>query len=334
MAGNPSDTVLVVVLGPTATGKTEVAMQWSEELGGEIVSADSGQVYRYMDVGTAKPTRAQQERVSHHLIDVVDPDQTFSAAQYQQMADEAIVDIHARGKVPLVVGGTGLYLKVLTRGLFKGPAADRTLRCRLQEQAEAEGLAALHLILQRIDEEAARRIHPNDAVRIIRALEVYYLTGIPISHHQKRHRFLQERYRAIYFGLAVEREPLYQRINARVDKMMEQGLVAEVEKLLCMGYYSSLPAMQALGYRHMVNHLLGNQSLLEAVDTLKRDTRHFARRQANWFRRMPAVNWFRPDEARTILRRIQRFVEGGADSHDSNTFVSRKGAKDAKFLPE
>jgi tRNA dimethylallyltransferase len=238
------------------------------------------------------------------VIDVVDPDQTFSAAQYQRAADKAIADIHERGKLPLVVGGTGLYIKALTRGLFKGPAADRALRRRLHEQAEVEGAAALHLALQRIDEEAARRIHPNDVIRIVRALEVYYLTGTPISHHQKRHRFFHERYRTMYVGADIARGTLYQRINTRVDTMMEQGFVVEVERLLGMGYHAALPAMNAIGYRHLVKHLMGKWSLSEAVHMTKRDTRRFARRQLNWFGRMPGVTWFKPEEAPTILYRI------------------------------
>ncbi len=300
---------IVILIGPTASGKTPLALEWAEGLGGEIVSADSVQVYRHMDVGTAKPSREARERVPHHLLDVVDPDETFNAAMFQQLADMAIADIQGRGSTALIVGGTGLYIRALHHGLFLGPDGDTSMRDALRQEVEERGVEALHLDLQRVDPEAARRIHPRDVVRIVRALEVYYRTGVPISAHQMRHGFAEERYRAIYMGISIGMPELYARIESRVDGMMADGLLEEVEELMRLGYGPDLPSMKSIGYRHVWSHLRGELSMDAAVAQMKRDTRRYAKRQMTWFRRLPEVHWFEKGGASDALEKVKRFLD-------------------------
>jgi tRNA dimethylallyltransferase len=280
---------VVVILGPTAVGKTAVGLRVAEQIGGEIISADSAAVYRGMDIGTAKPTAEERARVRFHLIDVADPDEPFTAAKFRELALEAIRDIQARGKRVLIVGGTGLYLRVLLHGFsLAPPPRDPTIRKRLQQEAREQGLPALYARLQQVDPQAAARIHPNDAVRIIRALEVYEMTGKPVSEWQHR---AERELPALKFGLTMPRPLLYQRINARVDQMMAQGFLQEVQNLLSKGYNRDLPALKGLGYRHLIAYLMGERGLEEAVALWKRDTRRFAKRQMTWFRREPGVHW-------------------------------------------
>ncbi|MEJ5377413.1 MAG: tRNA (adenosine(37)-N6)-dimethylallyltransferase MiaA [bacterium] len=299
---------LVVLLGPTASGKTEISLAWAQALGCEILSADSMQVYRYMDIGTAKPTREMRELVPHHLIDVADPDELYSAARFQREADLAIQDVHSRGKSVLVVAGTGLYLRALTRGLFSFTGRDLVLRKRLQEKAREKGVECLHETLRMVDPEASRRIHPHDLFRIIRALEVFYLSGIPISQHHSRHAMGRERYRILYLGLERERAELFKRIDRRVDEMAHQGLLEEVRSLLERGYSPDLPPMKALGYRHMIAHLEGLVSLEEALNKMKVDTRKFAKRQLTWFKAMDRVLWFGAKDQEIILEKARSFL--------------------------
>jgi tRNA dimethylallyltransferase len=261
-----------------------------------------------MDIGTAKPSRESRQRVPHHLVDVADPDERYSAARFQTEADRAIEEIQRRGKNVLVVAGTGLYLRALTRGLFRGPAEDPNLRERLRRDVDARGSEALHERLAEVDPGAARRIHPRDAFRIVRAMEVYLGTGVPISRHQENHGFARERYRTLHLGLHVERPVLCGRIDARVEEMMARGLLDEVRGLMARGYSLDLPSMGSLGYRHMGQHLTGEVTLEEAVLLMKRDTRRFARRQMTWFRSMEAVRWFEPFEGAAILRGIYEFL--------------------------
>lgn len=300
---------LVVILGPTAVGKTEVGILVAEALDAEILSADSMQVYRGMEIGTAKPTPEQRARVRFHLVDVVDPNETFSAARFKALAWQAIDQIEARGKRVLIVGGTGLYLRVLLEGFTLPPVPqDPTLRARLQAEVQRYGSPFLHQKLQEVDPEAAHQLHPNDAVRIIRALEVYYHTGCPISRLQRRETPSR---RLVKFGLSLPRPLLYQRINERVDRMMAAGFLEEVRNLLSRGYSPDLTSMKSLGYRHMVAYLQGRGSLEEAVEQFKRDTRRFAKRQITWFRREPDVIWLDAREgvekvAQTILQQIKK----------------------------
>ncbi|MCS6923700.1 MAG: tRNA (adenosine(37)-N6)-dimethylallyltransferase MiaA, partial [Fimbriimonadales bacterium] len=240
---------LIVILGPTATGKTEVGILLAERWNGEIISADSSAVYRGLDIGSAKPTPEERRRVRFHLIDVADPDEVFTAARFRELALEAIADIQARGKRVFIVGGTGLYIRVLLHGFsLAPPPADPEIRARWKKEVERVGAPALHERLKQIDPIAAARIHPNDAVRITRALEVYEMTGVPISQWQHQaHAELP----ALKFGLTMPRELLYRRIDQRVDKMIEQGMLQEVQRLLEKGYNPEQPALKGLGYRHL-----------------------------------------------------------------------------------
>lgn len=301
---------LVVLLGPTASGKTEMSVRWAQRFGFEIVSADSVQVYRYMDIGTAKPSRDIRSRIPHHLIDVVDPDQVFNAARFQEEADRAVMEIQRRGRPVLVVAGSGLYLRALTKGLFPDGGKDDSLRKALHERARRYGVGALHEMLQRVDPQAAKRIHPNDVFRVVRSLEVFMLTGIPISRHHWEHASGSERYRTLHLGLQRDRAELHQRIEARVDEMMAQGLLQEVRFLMERGFGPGLPSMGALGYRHMAAHIRGEMSLEESIRSMKRDTKIFARRQMAWFRAIREVIWFRPEEEKEILQRVEGFLGG------------------------
>ncbi|MFZ0930911.1 MAG: tRNA (adenosine(37)-N6)-dimethylallyltransferase MiaA [Syntrophobacteraceae bacterium] len=275
---------LVLLAGPTAAGKTSLSIEICARMSAEIVNADSMQVYRRMEIGTAKPTLEQRRIVPHHLIDVVEPDEPFDAARYLYFAGPVIEDIQKRGKLPLVVGGTGLYMKILTRGLCPGPPSDPEVKRRLIADEKSKGLGQLYCDLLLIDPESAARIHPNDRQRIIRALEVFYQGGVPLSILQKRHGFKEQLFPSIKVFVNLEREVLFERINRRVDRMLESGLKDEVEGLLAMGYAAELKSMQSLGYRHMASHLAGAISIHEAASQIKRDTRRYAKRQITWFR--------------------------------------------------
>lgn len=300
---------LVVLLGPTASGKTDLSIQWAREIGFEIVSADSMQVYRHMDIGTAKPSMEIRQEIPHHMIDVAAPDETYSAMRYQKEADKAIREIALRGKPVLVVAGTGLYLRALVRGLFEGVESDPGLRRALQERAKKNGVGALYQMLRDVDPEASQRIHPHDLFRIVRALEVYLVSGKPISSHHREHRFGRERYKALFLGIDRDRTDLFYRIDQRVDSMMRQGLLDEVRVLLEKGYGPELPSMKAIGYRHILSYLQGRMSLEQAVMTMKRDTKRFARRQLTWFKAMQEVHWFKPEEVKEALELAKRFLQ-------------------------
>lgn len=278
-----------VILGPTAVGKTDVAIRLAERWGGEIISADSSAVYRGLDIGSAKPTADEQRRVRFHLIDVADPSEVFTAARFRELALQAMADIQARGKRVLIVGGTGLYLRVLLHGFsLAPPPADPEVRARWKAEVERVGAPALHARLQQIDPLAAARIHPNDVVRITRAFEVYEMTGVPISQWQQR---AAAELPALKIGLTMPREQLYARIDQRVDKMIAQGVLEEVRTLLQNGYNPEQPALKGLGYRHLIGYIQERVSWDEAVRLWKRDTRRFAKRQMTWFRREPGVHW-------------------------------------------
>ena len=272
---------LIVVVGPTAVGKTETSIRLAEPLGGEVVSADSRQIYRHMDIGTAKPTPDQRAHIPHHLIDVIEPDQAYSLAQYQAAACAAIDDIFARGRQPLLVGGSGLYIRAVTEGLrIPGVPPDAGLRAELEARAAREGKLALYAELQAIDPEAAARIDARNVRRTIRALEVYRLSGQRFS---ELGRSQPPPYRILTIGLSLPRRAVYARIDARVDAMIAAGLVEETRQLAAH-YAWSLPSMSGLGYRQIGTYLRGECSLEAAIAAIKRDTRRFVRRQANWFR--------------------------------------------------
>ncbi|MBI4489853.1 MAG: tRNA (adenosine(37)-N6)-dimethylallyltransferase MiaA, partial [Deltaproteobacteria bacterium] len=252
---------LVLILGPTGVGKSQVAIEVAVEVGGEIINADSQQVYRTMDIGTGKPAPGQRQEVAHHLIDIVDPDEEFNAALFRQKALESAQEIWSRGRKAILSGGAGLYIKALTHGLFVGPSKDPEIRRRLEQEAEEKGLDSLYERLRRIDPDATSSIHPNDRQRIIRALEVFAVTGRPMSQWQKEHGFKESAFETLKIGLNREREELYSLINRRCEEMMAHGLVEEVRRLVERGYSLDLKPLQSVGYRHMGLYLSGEMSL-------------------------------------------------------------------------
>ncbi len=304
---------VVILLGPTGVGKSLLALEWAEELRGEIISADSMQVYRYMDIGTAKPTLDDQKRVRHHLIDLVTPDQPFHAALYRTLGRK-MIDQLFQNKTPIwVVGGTGLYIKTLTQGLFSSPKIDSHVRESLKQEAKEKGADVLYERLKKVDPKTAFHLHPNDLFRIIRALEIFDSTGVPISFYREQHRFGEKPYLTLKVGLEMNREMLYHRIEERVDEMLEKGFLQEVERLMEMGYGPELKPMQSLGYKQMVQFLLKEIGWDEAVGQIKRDTRHYAKRQLTWFKADPEVHWWDEsmDRGKIFLEIKSFWREGG-----------------------
>lgn len=282
MTGEKTFAPLLVISGPTAVGKTGVAIQIGLALDGEVVGADSRQVYRYMDIGTAKPTPEEQAILPHHLVDLIDPSDQLTLARYQRMAYEKIDAIHARGRLPLLVGGTGQYITSVTEGWsIPEVTPNQQLRSELEGFAVTQGSVALHAQLAAVDPDSAERIHPNNVRRVIRALEVYHETGQPISLLQQKKPPL---YRIVEIGLTMEREQLYDRADQRIDHMIEVGLVEEVRRLLEMGYDPKLPALSGVGYAQIIEYLLGDVTLDEAIENTKNMTHDFIRRQYTWLR--------------------------------------------------
>ncbi|HET9917714.1 MAG TPA: tRNA (adenosine(37)-N6)-dimethylallyltransferase MiaA, partial [Candidatus Binatia bacterium] len=273
----------------------------------EIVNADSQQVYRYMDIGTGKPSLAERERVRHHLIDVVNPDQEFNAAMFRHLASEAVYQIDARKRSAIVCGGTGLYLKALIRGLFEGPAQDSEFRRSLAKEIEETGLPAVYRRLVEIDPTVVSAIHPNDRLRTIRALEVYHLTGKPISQWQKEHRFQERPFETLKIGLNRERPELYERINRRSAAMVEAGFLDEVRGLAARGYSLDLKPLRSVGYAQMAKVVRGMLTLDAALEEMTQETRHLAKRQLTWFRGDKEVRWFHPKQAAEIIIEVKAF---------------------------
>ena len=295
---------LICLLGPTAVGKTEIAIQLAQCLNAEIISVDSRQIYRQMDIGTAKPTPEEKQAARHHLIDCVDISQPFSVAGYQSFADTAIADIQNRGNRVLLVGGAGLYFRAIVDGLFEGPGADPALRKRLEGEVAQFGVDALHDRLRVCDPESADRIHPNNIIRVIRALEVYELTGTPMSQLQQQWHPEKQRYPFIAFGLTMPRALLYRRIEQRVDVMLANGLIAEVEALLAAGYGRDTIALRSFGYKELIAYLDGDCTYLEAISQLQQNTRRFAKRQLTWFRKDTRIEWLDRESTPDIIENI------------------------------
>ncbi len=301
---------LVIVLGPTGVGKSGLAIQLAETFGGEILSADSMQVYRYMDIGTAKPTPEERRGIEHHLIDLVTPDQPFNADLYRMLGRRVIESLHRKGVPIFVVGGTGLYIKALTQGLFSSPRIPPWVRERLRQEAEQKGREFLYERLKEVDPEAASRIHSNDLFRTIRALEVFEATGIPISFFREQHRFGEHPYLTLKIGLETDRERLYRRIEERVDRMIEKGFLKEVENLLERGYGPGLKPMQSLGYKQMVKFLSQELAWDEAIKEMKRETRHYAKRQWTWFKADREIFWRdESSDRRRIFEEVKAFLK-------------------------
>ncbi|HEY8498191.1 MAG TPA: tRNA (adenosine(37)-N6)-dimethylallyltransferase MiaA [Limnochordales bacterium] len=283
---------LLVIVGPTAVGKTDLAVEVALRLGGEIISADAMQVYRGLDIGTDKPTPQRRRGVPHHLIDVVDPWEPFSASRYRELARQALEAIRARGRTAIVCGGTGLYIRAFVDDLLPRPGGfDPAVRRRLESEAARVGPLAMHARLARVDPELAARIHPHNLRRVIRALEAFETTGLPMSRLQQQAREMARPLAAVWVGLIRPREELYRRIDRRVDEQVQRGLVEETRRLLAMGLSPGHTAMQALGYKEMREYLAGRTSFARAVAALKRATRQYARRQLIWFRPDRRITW-------------------------------------------
>ncbi len=299
---------VVVVCGPTGIGKTSFAIRLARSLNGEIIGADSMQIYKYMDIGTAKPDPKEQRMARHHMIDIVTPDQEFDAGMYARMASGIIQDLDERQVVPIVAGGTGLYIKALLYGLFRTRPVDKKTVLDLEKELAAHGPQRLHERLQRLDSLAAATLHPNDGFRIIRAIETFLSTGSSIVSLQKSHRFGTMNFNALKIGLAMDRDRLYRRINQRVDLMIEAGLIKEVQNLIESGYSPDLKSMQSIGYRHACLFLSGRLDFDNFVTMLKRDTRRYAKRQLTWFRHQDQFQWMKPGDIDHGVSAVKEFL--------------------------
>ena len=298
---------LIVLTGPTAVGKTELSIHLAKHIGGEIVSADSMQIYKYMDIGSAKIKTDEMDKVPHHLIDVLEPNEEFNVFRFQEMAKEVIDGIYQRGNIPVIVGGTGFYIQALLYDIAFSKEEDHfSIRAKLEKTADEKGSLYLHECLRTVDPDSAETIHPNNQKRIIRALEFYEMNGYPISEHNRRERQKEAAYDFCYFILNDDRAHLYEKIDKRVDTMLEQGLVEEVRKLKKMGFHKDMVSMQGLGYKEILSYLDGECTLDEAVYLIKKDTRHFAKRQLTWFKRERDVIW----------------IEKGAFSYDNKKILN------------
>ena len=305
------------IVGPTGAGKSALAMAVAERVGAEIINADSRQFYRGMNIGTAKPSEEERRRVPHHLIDVRGADEPLDVAEFVALARVAIAEIAARGRNPLVVGGSGLYLRVIRGGIFQGPPASPAIRERLAKVAAERGAVHLHDRLRGVDPDAANRIGVNDLYRIIRALEVFELTGEPMSAHQGRHRFADAGYECLTVGVEVERKRLYETIDRRFDAMVAAGLVEEVRALIEAGYSPEKPPLCTIGYKEIAAHLRGEVTLAQAIELAKRDSRRLAKRQLTWFRRDASIVWLDPErdanQARALFQKFFSDDRANAD---------------------
>ena len=283
---------IICIAGPTASGKTVLAVELAKEFDGEVVSCDSMQVYRRMDIGTAKPTREEMQGIVHHMIDVAEPEEDFSVSRYCEMAAPIVDDILARGKTAIIAGGTGLYMDSLIRGNAFAPFPATGVRERLEAQADAEGMEAMLEWLRSVDPDSAARLHLSDRKRIIRALEVWLETGETITEHNRKTQAVPPKYRPLWLGLDfADRVELYRRIDLRVDSMLETGLISEIQSLLASGIPAKCTAMQAIGYKEFVSALNGEESIEQAAEEVKKSSRHYAKRQLTWFRRNQAMHW-------------------------------------------
>ena len=300
---------LIILTGPTAVGKTELSIALAKAINGEIISADSMQVYKHMDIGSAKITKEEMDGVIHYLVDVIEPSEEFNVVRFQQMAKEAMNIIYAKGKIPIVVGGTGFYIQALLNDIdFEDTREDASYRAKLEEEAKQYGATYLHNKLKEVDPQSAIDIHANNVKRVIRALEYFHLTNEPISKHNEIQRQKQSPYNFAYFVLNMDRDLLYERINKRIDIMMESGLVREVEWLKNQGYTSDMVSMKGLGYKEILEYLDGAYSLEEAIYILKRDTRHFAKRQITWFKREKDVIWLEKEKDSKTSELLEQII--------------------------
>lgn len=283
---------IICIAGPTASGKTALAIALAKEVNGEVISCDSMQIYRGMDIGTAKPTKEEMQGIVHHMLDVADPSEDFSVSRYCEMATPILEDILARGKTPIIVGGTGLYMDALIKGNSFAPYPSTGMREKLEAQADKDGMEAMLNLLRAIDPDAAEKLHLKDRKRVLRALEVYYETGETITSHNTKTQQLPPKYKPYWFAITdSDRSVLYNRIDRRVDIMLDNGLLDEIQDLLASGVSAKCTAMQAIGYKEFVGTLSGNCSIDEAAQQVKQASRHYAKRQLTWFRRNPDIHW-------------------------------------------
>jgi len=308
ITGNHQQKPLVVLIGPTAVGKSRIAIPLAQALKTEILTADSRQEYRGMDIGMDKPRLDERGGILHRLIDLVEPDQPFNVGEFRRLALNEIARLHQNGRVPLMVGGTGLYVRAIVRGLWEGPPADWDYRHRLAAVAERDGTEPLYRELAQIDPELAARLHPRDVIKIIRGLETYHVTGRRLSELHREHGFAEHPFSSLLIGLTRDRQALYRRVEARVDAQLAAGLVEETRRLLAQGYGRHLGSMKGLGYRQMSGYLAGEYSYEEAVRLLKRDTRHFAKRQYTWFRKEPGIVWVEMEEDESVDSTVSKLV--------------------------
>lgn len=303
----------LVLVGPTAIGKTDLSLNIARRYACEIVSVDSMQVYKYMDIGTAKASIGERTEIAHHLIDIVNPDDNYDSARFAADGLQAIRDIHSRDKIPLLTGGTGLYLRALLEGIFPGVPVDEETRRQLKDRLLTEGSSKLHEELTSFDRISAQRIHANDSQRLLRALEVFYVSGVPWSEHITRHKRQTKNMiftNALQLGLTTNRDNLYQRINKRCDIMLDLGLEDEVRKLLAMGYNRTIKAFGSIGYRHMIHYIDGHWSKDETMRFLARDTRRYAKRQNTWFSKLTDLQWYDVDDQQKILQAVEDWFAG------------------------
>lgn len=301
---------LFILIGPTAIGKTSVAINFAKKMNGEIISADSMQIYKYMDIGSAKVTKEEMDNIPHHLIDIIYPDEDFTVANYKNMATNMIKDINTRNKLPVVAGGTGLYINSLVYDLnFTEVEPNPEIRNKLEALAKEYGNEYLYKRLKEIDIKSAEKLNINDKQRIIRAIEIFEMTGVTKSEYNKSFRNKIDHYNLVMFGLNMDRQKLYERINLRVDIMVESGLVREVEKLLSLGYDKDLVSMQGIGYKEVIMYLNNEISLDRAIELIKQYSRNYAKRQLTWFRRDDRINWIDLDDFRNIDDLTQYMID-------------------------
>ena len=300
---------VVVIVGPTAVGKSRIAVEVAKAFETEVLTADSRQVYRGMDVGTDKPASEERQAVPHRLIDLVDPNESFNAGLYRRQAIDEIERLYRDCRLPLVVGGTGLYVRTLLKGLCDAPQADPIMRAALRQEAEDQGYDRLYAKLVDVDPVAAARLHPRDESKVIRALEVYQLSGRRMSEFQQEHGFAERPFATLMIGLNRDRDVLYRRIEGRIDWQLAHGLIEETKQLLAQGYQRDSAAMKGLGYRQVAEHLAGEYDAAEMVRRFKRDTRHFSKRQMTWFRKEQGIQWLMIEESESVQHTATRVIE-------------------------
>jgi tRNA dimethylallyltransferase len=300
---------VVVIVGPTAVGKSRIAVEVAKAFETEVLTADSRQVYRGMDVGTDKPAAEERQAVPHRLIDLVDPDESFNTGLYRRQAIDEIERLYRDCRLPLVVGGTGLYVRTLLKGLCDAPPADPIVREALRQEAAEQGYDRLYAKLVDVDPVAAARLHPRDESKVIRALEVYQLSGRRMSEFQQEHGFAERPFAALMIGLNRDRDVLYRRIEGRIDWQLAHGLIEETKQLLAQGYQRDSAAMKGLGYRQVAEHLAGEYDVAEMVRRFKRDTRHFSKRQMTWFRKEQGIQWLMIEESESVQHTATRVIE-------------------------